>query len=69
MACALGAMVSSGMLSERADHVLIGLDRVAWLAIGVGTLAPPLMIVLERGVRRRERHVDEVDEPAPPSVA
>jgi predicted MFS family arabinose efflux permease len=73
MSCALGAMVSASMLTEHADHTLQHLDRVAWLAIGVATLAPPLMIALERGVRRRERSLvrepDAIEEPVPPSVA
>jgi predicted MFS family arabinose efflux permease len=70
MACALGAIVSARMLTERAaDHVLEGIGLVGWCAIGVSMLAPPLMIILERGVRRREHHLDAVDEPVPPSVA
>lgn len=54
LACAAGAILSARMLAERPDHVLLGMERVAWLAIAVATLAPPLMAVLERGVRRRE---------------
>lgn len=68
MACALGAMVSASMLTEENGR-LVHFERAGWLAIGVAMLAPPLMIVLERGVRERERHLDVIDEPVPPSVA
>lgn len=70
LSCALGAMLSARMLSERPDHSLEHMDRVAVLAIIAAWFAPPILMVVERGVRKREleREKTPEDEIAPLSV-
>jgi predicted MFS family arabinose efflux permease len=52
LAGAVGAFVSSRILSETAAHELVHMDRVSWTSIVVSMALPPLLFVVERGVRR-----------------
>jgi hypothetical protein len=55
MASALGAMLSSSLLTESASHDLVGMPKVASLSIGLGLALPFLLTVVETRVRVRER--------------
>lgn len=52
VASAAGAFLASMMLTERADHALQGMDRVALVALGATVVLPVLFLALERRVRR-----------------
>jgi len=51
---ALAAGLSSLVLSENADKSLIGLDHMAWIAMGFVVLLPTCVTLAERMLRRRE---------------
>ena len=53
-ASALGAFLSSRLLSELPDHRLVGIERAAAVSIGVSLTLPFLLRAVEGGVRRRE---------------
>ncbi len=53
LASATGAIGSSMLLSERADHSLEGMARVALTSVAIGLCLPPMLFIVERGVRRR----------------
>ena len=55
MAAAVGAVLASQMLTEQPDGRLVGMDRVAGLAIALSLFLPLLMWLLERRVGRQER--------------
>lgn len=55
MFAAFGAFTSVILLQEAVDKSLIGFDHVAYLAIGVSVLVPPLMWWVEHHVRLREQ--------------
>lgn len=55
LACAAGAILSSRLLTENADHSLAHMDWTAWLAIGIGVVPPAAMALLEPRLVRRER--------------
>ncbi len=52
LAGAVGAFVSSQILSETPTHELLHMDRVSWTSIAISMALPPLLFVVERGVRR-----------------
>lgn len=49
-----GAFVASLLLSEGAGGALVGIDRIAWASIGATLLLVPLVMAVERRVRREE---------------
>jgi predicted MFS family arabinose efflux permease len=53
MAAACGAFSASRILSETESHELIGMERVATISILVSFALPPLLFIIERGVRAR----------------
>ncbi len=53
-ASSVGAFVSSRLLTETADHRLVGMARVAEISIGLSLLLPALFALVERRVRRTE---------------
>jgi hypothetical protein len=53
IAAALGALLSSALLHEEADHRLAGMDRVAVVAIALGLLLPVALGMIERRLARR----------------
>ncbi len=55
MASALGAVMSSHLLSELPDHQLAGMPQVASVSIALGVLLPFALAACERRVRRREQ--------------
>jgi hypothetical protein len=54
LASAVGAFLAAQMLSERADHSLIGMGRVVAMSGSLGALLPGLMWLVDVRVRRRE---------------
>jgi predicted MFS family arabinose efflux permease len=52
LASALGAFASSRMLVDGPDGTIVGLDRVAWVSIGLGLALPPLLLTVERQLSR-----------------
>lgn len=65
LASAAGAGASSVFLVANADGSLIGMDTIAWFAIGTAALLPILIAVLESRIRRR----DAADASLPPGPA
>lgn len=55
MFAALGAFVSTLLLTEAPDKSLIGFDNAAWLAIATSLFVPALMWWVERHVRLRDK--------------
>ncbi len=55
LASACGAFVSSKLLASDGSGRLIGIDKVAVLAIALSLAAPLLVVVLERRINRRQR--------------
>lgn len=53
MASAVGAFISSQMLAERDDHVLVGIDRVAMTSMCLSLLFPVLLGLVEARVKAR----------------
>jgi predicted MFS family arabinose efflux permease len=51
---AIGAMASVSLLHERADHSLVGMPRLAAVALGLAALLPLLLSKVIADVRRRE---------------
>ncbi len=51
LASATGAIVSSFLLTERADKSLEGMPRVAIVTLGIGVLLPVLLFAVEKRVR------------------
>lgn len=51
LASASGAIASSFLLTERADKSLEGMSRVAAVSVVIGMLLPPMLFVVERGVK------------------
>jgi hypothetical protein len=56
-ASAAGAFASSQMLSERPGGALVGMERVAFLAIALTLTLPAFLFAVESAVRRRETAV------------
>lgn len=52
MACALGAFISSKILTEGPNHTLVGMARVGWACIGLQLLVIVITAVVERDVLR-----------------
>ena len=52
LASSAGAIFSAQLLRERPDHTLIGMDHVALCSMAFTVLAPVLVGLVERGVRR-----------------
>jgi hypothetical protein len=52
-AAAVGAFASAQLLSEGPGHVLIGMERVALVAMGLTILLPALFWPIERAVNSR----------------
>jgi hypothetical protein len=50
MASAIGAFVSARMLHELPDGRLVGIDRVALVAMALTTLVPVMMWIVEARV-------------------
>ena len=65
IASSIGAFVSAGFLTEDAAHRLVGMDRVALVGMALCVVPPLLIVVVHRGVLRREH---EASAPSP-SVA
>lgn len=53
LASSLGAGLSSLMLMTDGHGVLIGMERVAWLAFALGITLPPLVFYVERRLKMR----------------
>jgi predicted MFS family arabinose efflux permease len=66
-ASAMGAFLSSKMLSVASDHKLIGIDRVAMVSIGLSAVFPALLFSVERRVLRRDARANLAAHP-PPAV-
>jgi len=62
LAAALGAFLSSRMLSERADGALVGIPAVATVSIGMSLTLPWLFWKIEDGLKRR------ASRPTPPAA-
>ncbi len=58
LASATGAFLSSKLLEERADRSLVGMSRLAVLAIVVGALLVPFVAYVEARVRAKEKRRD-----------
>lgn len=54
LAASAGAMLAAAILAERDDHALIGMDRVAALALAVSILVPVLVAAIQASLRRRD---------------
>jgi hypothetical protein len=54
LAASAGAIAGSWLLEERAGGALIGMDRLAWYAIGTAILLPVLLTLVHRRVRAAE---------------
>lgn len=54
-ASAGGAFLSARLLTERADHALLGMDVVGRISIGLSVVAPGVVWLVERGVHTRDR--------------
>lgn len=65
IAASVGAFMSSAFLSEGADHHLHGMDLVALISAGLCVLPPFLIVLVQRGVVRREAERLGVQAPAP----
>ncbi len=55
LASAAGAFAAAAALGDRADGRLVGMESVAFAAIGVALFVPFMSAFVERGVRERER--------------
>lgn len=65
LAASAGAVLAASLLTERDDLALIGMERVAALALGVSFLVPVLVAAVQVALRRR----DALDESRPaPSI-
>jgi predicted MFS family arabinose efflux permease len=53
LASALGAFGTTQLLTERADHSLVGVDHTAYVSIGLGLCALPFLWVVEHRVLAR----------------
>lgn len=53
-ASAAGAFLSSKLLSERADHALVGMPTLALISIGLSCLLPPMLRIVEQRVHERD---------------
>lgn len=60
-ASASGAFLSSKLLAESADGKLVGMERVAWISIGLTALLPVLLRAVEQRVRAREAAGDVLE--------
>ena len=54
LASATGAMLSAQFLTEQATGALIGLDDLAWFAVGTSLALPLLLFAVDKRVRARE---------------
>ncbi|MEY4578691.1 MAG: major facilitator family protein MmrA, partial [Pseudomonadota bacterium] len=68
-AAALGAVLSAQLLSERADHSLAGMPKVASVAIALALFLPFLLRGIERELEQRDAAATARDStrPAPRS--
>lgn len=55
MFAAMGAFISTALLSEATDKSLVGFEQAAWLAIAASLAVPPVMWWVERHVSRRAK--------------
>ncbi|MCP3101191.1 MFS transporter [Myxococcus sp. K15C18031901] len=62
MAAALGAILSSQLLTDLPDGRLGGMSHVAWVSMALTVSLPPMLWLVERHVRSRE----QARAPAPP---
>lgn len=47
-----GALIGAAVLTERADHSLVGMDDLAWFAVAMSVVLPPLMYLVQAMVTR-----------------
>lgn len=52
-ASAAGAFLSAKLLTENADHELVGMPIVGWMSVAMAVALPPLLRTVERHVKRR----------------
>ena len=55
LSAAAAGFLSSRLLTERADNSLVGMDRIAILAMGLSLAVPVLMALIDRRLPRTER--------------
>jgi predicted MFS family arabinose efflux permease len=53
LSAAAGAFLSSQLLTEGANHQLVGMPRVIWLSIGISILLPVFLFMVARRLARR----------------
>lgn len=53
LSAAAGAFLSSQLLTEGANHQLVGMPRVIWLSIGISVLLPVFLFMVARRLARR----------------
>jgi predicted MFS family arabinose efflux permease len=54
LSSAAAAVISSALLTERADHSLVGIEKLTILSVCLSLALPPAWFFLDRAVRRRE---------------
>jgi predicted MFS family arabinose efflux permease len=67
LAGATGAMLGSSQLHELADGRLEGMDRLAWITVGLSLSVPLLLAFVERRVKSRERAAAAATAPPVPT--
>jgi predicted MFS family arabinose efflux permease len=55
LAQSVGAMIGAAVLTEQPDHTLLGIDELAWFAVAMSIVLPPLLYVVDASVRRQQR--------------
>jgi predicted MFS family arabinose efflux permease len=55
LAGAAGALLGARLLHELPDGKLQGMDRLAWVTLGVSLIVPYLLLLVDRRVREREQ--------------
>lgn len=53
LAQSVGAMIGAAVLTEQPDHTLLGIDELAWFAVAMSVVLPPLLYVVDAMVSRR----------------
>lgn len=54
LSSAAAALISSALLTERADHALVGMEKLTILSVALSLALPPAWFFLDRAVRRSE---------------
>ena len=71
LASSAGAMIGAQLLTEQPGGALVGIDELAWFAVGASIVLPGLLYAVDRLVRARAALPPAVarikEEPAPPS--